>query len=149
MPENRSVALGRRSKLTKQLIERICEQVEAGNYIRTACGNVGISESTFHALREKGESGFGGLYLEFVEALKKSEAAAEANLLSIIQADPSWQSKAWILERRCPEHWGRRGRLDASLNSNVEVKFTAIKELSEEEWNEQVVNRGNRLELPA
>jgi hypothetical protein len=29
MPENRSVALGRRSKLTKQLIERICEQVEA------------------------------------------------------------------------------------------------------------------------
>mgnify|MGYP001496893233 CR=1 FL=1 len=31
MPENRSVALGRRSKLTKQLIERICEQVEAGN----------------------------------------------------------------------------------------------------------------------
>ena len=91
----------------------------------------------------------GGLYLEFVEALKKSEATAEANLLSIIQADPSWQSKAWILERRCPEHWGRRGRLDASLNSNVEVKFTAIKELSEKEWNEQVVNRGNRLELPA
>ena len=149
MPENRSVALGRRSKLTQQLIERICEQVEAGNYIRTACGNVGISESTFHAWREKGESGVGGLYLEFVEALKKSEAAAEANLLSIIQADPSWQSKAWILERRCPEHWGRRGRLDASLNSNVEVKFTAIKELSEKEWNEQGVNRGNRLELPS
>ena len=94
---------------------------------------MGISESTFHALREKGESGFGGLYLNFVETLKKSEAIAEANLLSVIQADPSWQSKAWILDRRCPEHWGRRSRLDASLNSNVEVKFTAIKELSEEE----------------
>ena len=97
------------------------------------------------AWREKGESGAGGLYLEFVEALKKSEATAEANLLSVIQADPSWQSKAWILERRCPEHWGRRGRLDASLNSNIEVKFTTIKELSEEEWNKQVVNGRNRL----
>jgi len=149
MPENRSVALGRRSKLTKQLIERICEEVEAGNYIRTACGNVGISESTFHAWREKGESGFGGLYLEFVEALKKSEATAEANLLSIIQADPSWQSKAWILERRCPEHWGRRGRLDASLNSNVEVTFATVKEMTEEEWAAQVVDNEDHPALPS
>ena len=29
--------------------------------------------------------------------------------------DPSWQSKAWILERRFPNAWGRKGRIEGEM----------------------------------
>ena len=51
-----------------------------------------------------------------------------------------WQmirgKKAWFLERRFPERWRRKDRLDAHHTREPKVVFHTIKQMSEQEWNE-------------
>ena len=140
---------GRRSKLTRQLIESLCETIEAGNHIRVACQSAGIGESSYYRWLERAEGGAGGIYREFQEAIKKAEGVGEAVLVEQILADASWQAKAWYLERRYPERWGRRDRLDSNVQSNVKVTFATVREMTEEEWDSQIVNGEDSPALPA
>ena len=57
-----------------------------------------------------------------------------------IVRDESWQSKAWLLERRFPERWGRKDRLEANVNGSVQVQFVPVEKMSLEEWNTKIVN---------
>ena len=81
---------GRKSKLTHELIEKISLEVEAGNYYKNACAKVGISESVFYSWKEQAESGKQGIFLDFMEALKKAESIAESRAIETILADDSW-----------------------------------------------------------
>ena len=63
-------------------------------------------------------------------------AVAESRAIQTILADDSWQSKAWFLERRFPERWRRKDRLDAHHTREPKVVFHTIKQMSEQEWNE-------------
>ena len=87
---------------------------------------------------EKGEHATTGIYRQFYDAVKEAEQTAELACLAEIRQDGSWQSKAWVLERRYPERWGRKDRLDSNVNSTVEVTFNAVKEMSRDEWKNQV-----------
>ena len=40
------------------------------------------------------------------------------------------------LERRFPERWGRKDRLEAHHTREPKVVFHTIKQMSEQEWNE-------------
>jgi transposase len=79
----------------------------------------GISEATFYRWLQRGENSKSGIFREFCEAVKNAEAEAEAELLSFIieQArSGTWQAAAWILERRHPERWARRERMEHEHN---------------------------------
>lgn len=83
--------MGAKGKYTPEIVTKIASIIEEGNFARTACLICDISEETYYKwLREKND---------FSEAIKKSEANRENNLLSSIRKDTSWQSKAWMLER--------------------------------------------------
>lgn len=129
---------GRKSKLTPEVAKRICGVLANGNYIQTACAMVNIDPSQFHRWMEKGEHQTDGEYRDFHDAVKQAEQRAELECLRQINEDPSWQSKAWVLERRYPERWGRKDRLDSNVNSTVEVTFNTVKEMSHDEWKNQV-----------
>lgn len=103
---------GRKSKLTPERQERICELLRAGNYAGVAAKAAGIAESTFYAWIERGEKARTGAFAEFAEAVKKAEAEGETAALEIIQtaALESWQAAAWLLERRFPQRWARANR---------------------------------------
>lgn len=107
--------MGRKSRLTPELAERIANLISTGNFTVVVCGLVGISESTFYRWMARGEKATRGVYREFWEQVKKAEAAREAKWVKDIDGDPSWQSKAWLLERRYPERWGRRDTLIQEL----------------------------------
>lgn len=94
--------IGRPTKLTPELQEKICKYVANGNYFTTACQAVGISYQTYLNWLERakaeeaatkteeteeateGHNG-GGLYLDFFEALKIADAQAEAERVSRIR----------------------------------------------------------------
>lgn len=105
--------MGRRSKLTPEVQEKICEYVRQGLTYEIAARAAGISESTFYRWRERGEKARGGKFREFWEALKRAEAEAEQRLVERILSASSdtWQAAAWILERRYPDRWGRKDRV--------------------------------------
>jgi transposase len=100
--------MARPSKLTPDLAEKIANYISTGNYASVVCGLVGITETTYYSWLEKGRKAKSGKYLEFLESIKKAEAAREAKWIKDIDGDPSWQSKAWLLERRYPERWGKK-----------------------------------------
>ena len=132
---------GRKTKLTPTLQDDIVKRIRAGNYIKVSCRAVGISTSTYFDWLKKGEKGTPP-YSEFLYSIKKAEAEAQVNFVAVIAraAPESWQAAAWWLERRFPDLWGRREKIDLQGEiktvreaDKIEEKFKNLspKELSE------------------
>jgi len=117
--------MGRPTKLTPELQQQICNLLAMGNYVAHVCEMVGISERTFYYWQERGEAGEEP-FSQFLQAVKKAQAQAVARAVAGIQRaglDGSWQALAWFLERRYPDMWGRRDRVEHSGDMQVGVSF--------------------------
>jgi transposase len=99
---------GRKTKLTPELIGQIETSLQSHVSIITTCDLVGISQETFFRWLREGEAATSGSKREFYETVKRARAMSRVMLVSQISKDPSWQAKAWILERQYPEEFGRR-----------------------------------------
>lgn len=122
---------GRPTKFTPERTERLIEAIRAGNYRITACQYAGISKHTLRnwiAIAQGPDAP--PEYLDFLAALEKAEAEAEAYDLALIRnaargekdpatgeytVKPQWQAAAWRLERKNPERWGRRDATKVEL----------------------------------
>lgn len=125
-------------KLTPEMQDKICKAIADGNYIETACQLSGISKETYYRWIKyaEGEEApeWGGdkeIYCNFYDAIKKAESEAEAFFLSQIKraAPRSWQAAAWYCERKMPDKYGQRQRMD--LNVTGDIKITLDKELDD------------------
>jgi hypothetical protein len=137
---NGNMKRGAKLKLDNDLIANLAGLIANGNYHAQACAMCRIGTTTFYRWLEKGEHERKGIYKDFWEAIKDAEARAEAVFIQQIVRDDSWQSKAWLLERRFPERWGRKDRLEANVNGSVQVQFVPVEKMSLEEWNTKIVN---------
>ena len=124
---------GRRTKLTPALQDKICEIVGDGNYTITACQAVGIDKSTYFRWLEKGAKEIdngGGIYGDFLYAIKKAEASSEQALLSVIKKKAidgkEWLPAMTILERRHPDRWGRKDRSTVHIEETKQIIITTI-----------------------
>lgn len=134
-----SVAIGRKTKLTEQVQEKICTHIRLGLAYERAAVCAGIAERTFWAWKARGEKAQKGIYHDFVQALKIADADAELlhiqNLTELAiggrkyrefrhkrNADgssertittkvllPDAESAKWILGRRFKARWGNNG----------------------------------------
>jgi transposase len=98
---------GKRRALTPELQRTICEAIEAGNTRECAAGMAGVSERWLHEHMAK--------HAEFAAAIACADAVAEAHHVKVVQRAASrgtWQAAAWWLERRRPQVWGQRVRID-------------------------------------
>lgn len=94
-----------RSKENHEAITaKILGAIKTGATVEAACSLARIARQTFYNWLKKDTV----LKADYEEALAHSEIF----LVSEIRKDPSWQSKAWLLERRFPERWGRRAVID-------------------------------------
>jgi hypothetical protein len=87
-------------------MKRICELINAGNYIEVACASVGIGKTTYYKWLELAEARE-GLYREFRDAVEAASAKAEVAAVKQIRAENTPEQMRWFLERRFPERWGR------------------------------------------
>jgi hypothetical protein len=140
------MAAGRNSKLTPERIKKVAALVREGNYARQAAAASGIGESTYYLWLQQGreaQAKTGTLTahekraVEFLEAIKSAEAAAEAEALSVIQGagrDGTWQAAAWYLERKHADRWGRKDshKVEAQVKADVSVGAKTREELEVE-----------------
>ncbi len=114
---------GRRLKLNDEMIDKIAGIIASGNYVKTACDIVGIAETTYYDWMQKGKAGKKP-YVKLSEAIKKAEAVAEAKRVQTIleASEEQWQAAAWYLERRYPDRWGKKERIDMEHAGSVSVK---------------------------
>ena len=122
---------GRPSKLTPEIVAKVQEILPVALYIETVAAYLGIDRQTFYNWRARGEREHKRLqrnkakprakeelYLQFHDAIEKGLADGEfLNALLIRQAandGKSWYAAAWLLERRFPDRWGQKQRLEHS-----------------------------------
>lgn len=141
---------GRKSKLTPQLIKDARKLLQGGNYVSTVCEFLGIHESTWYKWMAEGEKAKTGIKREFFESIKKAEAEAEIRLITdmqkIAEADQKWQALAWMLERKYPERWGRKDKIQADVSHTGQVKESHEYNVSIEQKVEHVETKyGNAI----
>jgi len=121
--------MGRKSKLTPERQKLFVDAVSAGNYIETAAELAGVTNVTFYNWMKRGRQTQSGKYFEFLNAIKKAEARAEVMRVSRIAKagqEGNWQADAWYLERRYPDRWGRRQRLEHTGKNGGPIIVTEI-----------------------
>ncbi len=118
------MAGGRPTKLNDEVTDKLVKAIAQGNYYEAACAYAGIDYSTFRNWMTRGEEDKKGEYFEFFEAIKKAEAAAELRLVQEWQKHipNNWQAIATFMERRYPDRWGKRDRLDLNHQGNIDIK---------------------------
>lgn len=119
--------MGRPTKLTPEVQERIVQALRAGNYQETAATYANITAKTFYEWMKRGESDDESerIYRDFREAVEKAKADAEVRDVALIDkaaTDGSWQAAAWKLERKFPQRWGRVHRTEISGPDGAPVK---------------------------
>lgn len=108
---------GRPTKLTRDLITTIVDEVANGAYYAQAAEAAGIHRDTLGAWRTTGEedldAGRDTLFAALVSELTRATAEAELLMVRTIRghAPLDWRAAAWYLERRAPDRWGRRDKV--------------------------------------
>ncbi len=112
---------GRPTKFTPAVQQRILDAIALGLTYEQAATSAGITRETFRQWRDA--------KLAFSAELEKAEVAGMAARLSRIQMaavrDGAWQADAWWLERRFPDQWGRRERVDVNHSGSIDVSVLA------------------------
>ncbi len=92
-------------KYSSEKVEEISKHLETGLRREDAWEMAGISEATFYEWLKKSE---------FSESIKKAELKNKQRNIVIIQnaAKQTWQASAWWLERRFPEEFALKHRLE-------------------------------------
>lgn len=133
--------MGRPCKLTPEVQDRIVLAVRGGAYREIAASLVNIHEATLYQWLKDGREAKSGSKHEFHEAVKKAEAEWEEEQVKAIReiaeggqlltttrterkdgsvvvsetySRPEWTARAWLLERKAYERWGKRERLQLS-----------------------------------
>lgn len=105
-------------KLTPALSDKIIGYLRAGAYIETAAAAAGISKQTLYnwLRRAADEDEKDPRFAAFAAAVEESQALAEVRDIALIgkAAETQWQAAAWRLERKSPERWGRKDRVELS-----------------------------------
>lgn len=111
--------MARPTKRTPEVETAILNALRVGNTRTDAALAAGISLGTL--------STWCARYPEFLADVEKAEADARLRFVGIIAtaAKTSWQAAAWFLERRMPQQWGRRERVEVAMDAKREAERLA------------------------
>lgn len=115
--------MGRPSKLTSEVHELVVEMLQAGNFIETAAAAAGIDRDTIRQWLKRGARAKSGKFRRFRDDVVKAMAESEAGLIALVAnaaigsegVRGQWQAAAWLLERKFPEKYARRQKIEAKV----------------------------------
>ncbi len=124
-------------KLNQGMITALSDAIAKGNYAVTACQLCDISSVSFYAWlkqayqdEENGLSPSESIYLCLLNSIKRAEAEAEAKLVAVVreaaEVKREWLPAITFLERRHPDRWGRKDRLQVDSNKTETVQITHV-----------------------
>ena len=127
---------GRKSDLTPEMQKELCDHIIGGASNKDAAALAGIDESTFYKWIKRGEEETKGKFVLFFQSIKEARAAfREHHRKQIADAGKKgvWTASAWLLERSCPEEYGRRQAVEHSGQIDTPVKVIKIPDYDGEE----------------
>lgn len=119
--------MGRPSKLSRKLKERLFEALLAGNHLESACAYAGISYSTMAEWIRRGEGRHharpsSNEFAQFAYEVRAVIAEAEAQMVNRVSlaASSDWRAAAWMLERRHPTRWANSHRVQIEVDKELD-----------------------------
>ena len=118
-------------QVTSEQVEKLLNGLRLGMTRRAASASAGFSKTTFYRMLENDEDGTLGT------AIEKAEAEAEATYTGIIAqatADPkNWTAAAWWLERRHPQDYGKKDRIEMTGKDGGPIEHHDVATLPDHE----------------
>lgn len=111
--------------IDNEIQERLLQAIRLGAFIEHACYYAGINSSTFRQWRQKASENIEP-YASFWLRVNEAESEAIMRRLARIEnagKDGSWQADAWYLERKYPDKFGRRDRVELAGDPNAPVEI--------------------------
>lgn len=111
---------GRPSKLSPEVVQRICGLVELCGSLEDAAAKAGVSRATVFVWQRKGQEQKKGPYRDFLDAIEAAKAKRRFNFGAQMQKHglKHWQAVAWLAERTDPKHFGLR--IKVHVNEELE-----------------------------
>ena len=99
------MAKAKQTSITKKHITAVCRAIRTGCPISVAASTAGINRTTLYHWRNRGRKQPGGIHGELVTAMAKAEDDFINDNLKKLEghSNVTWQTSAWLLERRRPE----------------------------------------------
>lgn len=148
--------LGRKTKLTPELIADLEQLLAYGNYREQACNALGVTTTSLYRWLERAEADEENdtrpsLFRDLRDAITRAEAGAERDAVTLVRrhAVADWRAAAWYLERRHPSRWGRRDRLDVDATVGQAPKRKTVSAGSGERAEEIRSALAEALDRPA
>ena len=117
--------------ITDERIEKLLHGLRMGMTRRAAAGYAGFSKTTLYRMLEGDTDG------TFGTALENAEAEAEATYSAIIAREAAlpknWTAAAWWLERRHPQDYARREKVEMTGKDGGPIDHRDIAALTDHE----------------
>jgi len=131
---------GRPTKLNNELIERIAQHIEDGNFIETACQLESINKDTYYEWFKKGRdvTNADTLYKKFYDRIYEAEATQEDRLIKLHDKFLAESHKAveWRMERRNKDKWSKKETIEHQgnpLSSLIDVIMKSKKAVKDDD----------------
>ena len=101
--------------LTEEVQDAILDGLALGMHLGPACFRAKIDPKsvTYWQRLVENEVEHAQVYADFFQKIKQALALSEELALTTLKAgQPGWQAQAWFLERRFPQRWGRKDRVE-------------------------------------
>ena len=114
---------GTRSKATAERKEAVLAGLRRGLSRTVAAEAVGVSKDAIRRWTERSP--------RFADEVAQAEAQAQSLLLGLVldaaakRLPNTWQAAAWVLERRWPDAYGQRQRVEISMDIREEAERIA------------------------
>ena len=126
-------------KITQAKINKICELIIEGNFIKDAVGSVGVKYSTYADAMRKGKKGIKP-YDEWYEQIEIAKSQAVTDKVAILSKEMKNGNVGviqWWLARMHPNHWERTERIKAEVDNTQTINIVRFSDKHKEENKEE------------
>ena len=125
---------GKPRALTDAKIDRICDLIRKGNYIKQSCLSCSVNYNTFHCAMNKGKKGIKP-YDKWYEKIEIAKADAETGIVNML-ADQIEKGNVgvaqWMLARKFPQRWERSQKQEVKIDNTQKLEIVKFSDLSKE-----------------
>lgn len=131
-PEN---IKGNPRALDKQKVEKICNLIRCGNYVKQSAIASGVNYNTFLSCMNKGKKGVSPYdeWYQMVEQAKSEFETGAVNEITTSGFNGNIGALMWVLPRMYPQRWGATKRQEIKLDNSQKIEIVKYSDKKNEE----------------
>lgn len=110
---------------TQAKIDKVCEKIKEGNFVKQSCIAVGLNYSSFRQMLSQGKKGIRP-YNKYYKQVEMAKAQAETDKIEILHREMENGNVGviqWWLARMHPQRWERTERIKAEVDNTQTINI--------------------------